>query len=237
MQQRTYDHGVQSSTGKAGGADKALGRLEEGGEIGLVVESAIRLGRAVVEALLDSRRKGKGGREGEDGRDTHFVDRNAEANGGEARVKEVRRDQLKYRFYGVNDSWVEKKRREEKKKCCPVVLTDSMEVMNECVGDGWRGEKERRRRGIWEALMKFIVASPRAANGLRNRGRARRLLVLVSFFSAGTELFPERTSSAALSQCGANDAAQLEEQGSTADGGWWKAFALAGAGLVPALPG
>lgn len=55
----TYNHGVQSSTGESRRADQALCRLEEGLEVGLVVERAIRFGGTIVEALVDGSRCGK----------------------------------------------------------------------------------------------------------------------------------------------------------------------------------
>ena len=68
----TYDHGVQTSTGEARGADEVLGRLEEGLEVGLQSDSnAIRLGRAIVEALVDGGGGGERSREGEKVGRTH----------------------------------------------------------------------------------------------------------------------------------------------------------------------
>jgi hypothetical protein len=72
---QTYNHCVQSSTGESRRANKSLCRLKEGLEVSLVVEAAIGLGRSVIEALVDSSRCGKRGRKGNDGRETHFVER------------------------------------------------------------------------------------------------------------------------------------------------------------------
>jgi len=46
------DHGVETSTGEARGANEVLGGLKLGLEVGLVLAAAIDLGGAVVEALV-----------------------------------------------------------------------------------------------------------------------------------------------------------------------------------------
>jgi hypothetical protein len=70
----TYDHCVQTGTGESRGADEVLGSLEEGLEVGLHSDSnAVRLGRAIVEALVDSSRSGERSREGEKVGRTHGV--------------------------------------------------------------------------------------------------------------------------------------------------------------------
>jgi hypothetical protein len=62
----TYDHGVQAGTGEASGADEVLSSLEESLEVGLVSEgNAVRLGCAIVEALVDSSGGGERSREGQ----------------------------------------------------------------------------------------------------------------------------------------------------------------------------
>lgn len=48
----TYNHGVQAGTGEAGSAHQVLGRPEFGLEVRLGLDAAIRLGAAIVEALV-----------------------------------------------------------------------------------------------------------------------------------------------------------------------------------------
>ena len=68
----TYDHGVQAGTGETRGADEVLSSREERLEVSLVSEgNAIRLGCAIVEALVDSSGGGKRSREGEKIGGTH----------------------------------------------------------------------------------------------------------------------------------------------------------------------
>ena len=59
----TYNHGVQTSTGESRSTNEVLCRLEQSGKISLEsVGGSIRLGRSIVEALVDSigrSRKGK----------------------------------------------------------------------------------------------------------------------------------------------------------------------------------
>lgn len=54
------DHGVQTGTGEAGGADEVLGCLELGLEVGLVVVATVGLGGTIVETLVGSLDGGNG---------------------------------------------------------------------------------------------------------------------------------------------------------------------------------
>lgn len=68
----TLNHGVETSTGECSvGASEGLGGLELSFEIGLDLDGAIALGRAVVEALEGGRSRGERSRKGDETEATH----------------------------------------------------------------------------------------------------------------------------------------------------------------------
>lgn len=61
---KTYDHGVETGGGEAGGADEVLGGLELGLEVGLELGALIGELVAVVETLVGGLGGGQGHGEG-----------------------------------------------------------------------------------------------------------------------------------------------------------------------------
>jgi len=67
----TYNHGVQTSTAEARGANETLGRLEFILVVGLILERTVGVGWTVVESLVDSEGSRDRCRKGEEVGRTH----------------------------------------------------------------------------------------------------------------------------------------------------------------------